>query len=69
MSAIAGVLALGGCELTTNPRQGDFRGNYVKAFEASSLRPCRGPGDWWLSGELGPIFAVIPSADRLGKRK
>jgi hypothetical protein len=61
--ATAGLLALSGCELTTGPRRGDFRGIYVHAFEASSFRACRRPDYWWLSGELGPIFAVMPPID------
>jgi hypothetical protein len=66
--ATAGLLALGGCELTTGPRRGDFRGIYVHAFEASSFRPCWRRERWWLSGELGPIFAVMPPIDPASAR-
>jgi hypothetical protein len=44
----------------TGPRHGEFRGIYVTAFEASAFRECRGREYWWLSGELGRIFDVLP---------
>src|SRR5688500_20301609 len=56
-----GLLTLAACDWITSPDSGEYRGIYVTAFEASGFRACRGTDYWWLSGELAPIFDVLPS--------
>src|SRR3712207_2133540 len=60
--AAAAAPILGSCDLATGPR-GEYRGIYVTGFEASAFRQCGRSDYWWLSGEMGPIFAVMPPAD------
>jgi hypothetical protein len=35
----------------------------VHPFEASSFRPCGRRDYWWLSGNLQPIFDIMPPAE------
>jgi hypothetical protein len=54
------MLAPSGCDSTTSPITGDFRGIYVAGWEASGFRGCMHPETWWMSGNLAPIFDVAP---------
>jgi hypothetical protein len=62
-AAAVALLALASCDRVSGPLEGDFRGVYVTGFEASAFRPCGWPAAWWLSGDLRPIFEVMPPAD------
>jgi hypothetical protein len=64
-----GVLTIGGCRLGTGPVDGEFRGIYFSAFEASSFRECRRPWtESWLTGELGATHDVMPPIDPAASR-